>query len=197
MLKLWVDGETQPTQRIEIMSPYKSFYHEQVAPSLKQHFSYQNVMQIPKLDKITLNIGVGEAIQNPKLLENAVEELTEIAGQRAVITRAKKSVSAFKVRAGMSIGCKVTLRQHQMYEFYNKLVNTVLPQIRDFRGLSPDSFDGRGNYSLGLQEQVIFPEIEYDQISEVRGLNITIVTTAHTDEEGRELLRLLGMPFRD
>jgi large subunit ribosomal protein L5 len=179
------------------MSPYRLFYQEKVSPALQQHFNYPNLMQIPKLDKIALNIGVGEAIQNPKLLDNAVEELTQIAGQRAVITNAKKSVSAFKIRAGMSIGCKVTLRRERMYEFFNRLVNTVLPQIRDFRGLSPDAFDGRGNYSLGLQEQVIFPEIEYDQISEVRGLNITIVTTAQTDEEARELLRLMGMPFQE
>jgi large subunit ribosomal protein L5 len=179
------------------MSVFKSFYQEEVFSALQQRFNYPNVMQVPKLDKITLNIGVGAAIQDSKLLDNAVEELTQISGQRAVITRAKKSVSAFKVRTGMPIGCKTTLRQDRMYEFLNKLVNVVLPQIRDFRGLSPDSFDGRGNYSLGLQEQVIFPEIEYDTISEVRGLNITIGTTAPTDEEGRELLRLMGMPFRE
>ena len=179
------------------MSPYRLFYQEKVSPALQQHFSYPNLMQIPKLDKIALNIGVGEAIQNSKFLDNAVEELTQIGGQRAVITRAKKSVSAFNVRAGMAIGCKVTLRCERMYEFFNRLANTVLPQIRDFRGLSPDAFDGRGNYSLGLQEQVIFPEIEYDQISEVRGLNITIVTTAPSDEEARELLRLMGMPFQE
>ena len=179
------------------MSVFKSFYQEEVFPALQQRFNYSNVMQVPKLNKITLNIGVGAAIQDSKLLDNAVEELTQISGQRAVITRAKKSVSAFKVRAGMAIGCKATLRQDRMYEFLNKLVNVVLPQLRDFRGLSPDSFDGRGNYSLGLQEQVIFPEIEYDTISEVRGLNITIGTTAPTDEEGRELLRLMGMPFRE
>jgi large subunit ribosomal protein L5 len=179
------------------MSPFRTFYQEEVFPALQQRFNYANVMQVPKLEKITLNMGVGAAIQNPKLLENAVEELTLMAGQRAVITRAKKSVSAFKVRTGMAIGCKVTLRQERMYEFFNRLANLVLPQIRDFRGLSPDSFDGRGNYSLGLQEQIIFPEIDYDKVSEVRGLNITIVTTARTDEEGRELLRLMGMPFRE
>jgi len=154
------------------------------------------VMQIPKLDKITLNIGVGEALQNPKALEDAVGELTLIAGQRAIITHAKKSVSAFKVREGMAIGCKVTLRQQRMYEFFNRLVNVVLPQIRDFRGVSPDAFDGRGNYSLGLTEQLIFPEIDYDNVNDIRGLNVTVVTTAPTDEEGRELLRLLGMPFQ-
>ena len=179
------------------MSEFKSFYQEEIFPALQQRFNYSNVMQVPKLNKITLNMGVGAAIDDSKLLDNAVEELTQISGQRAVITRAKKSVSAFKVRAGMAIGCKATLRQDRMYEFFNKLVNVVLPQIRDFRGLSPDSFDGRGNYSLGLQEQVIFPEIEYDTISEVRGLNITIGTTAPTDEEGRELLGLMGMPFRE
>lgn len=179
------------------MSPFRTFYQEEVFPALQQRFNYVNVMQVPKLDKITLNMGVGAAIQNPKLLENAVEELTLLAGQRAVITRAKKSVSAFKVRTGMAIGCKVTLRQERMYAFFNRLVNLVLPQIRDFRGLSPDSFDGRGNYSLGLQEQIIFPEIDYDKVSEVRGLNITIGTTARTDEEAHELLRLMGMPFRE
>ena len=178
------------------MSPFKEFYQTEIMPALQSHFNYGNVMQIPKLDKITLNIGVGEALQNPKALEDAVEELTLIAGQRAIITHAKKSVSAFKVREGMAIGCKVTLRQQRMYEFYNRLVNIVLPQIRDFRGVSPDAFDGRGNYSLGLTEQLIFPEIDYDNVNDIRGLNVTIVTTAPTDEEGRELLRLLGMPFR-
>ena len=178
------------------MSPFKQFYQTEVMPALQSHFNYGNVMQIPKLDKITLNIGVGEALQNPKALEDAVKELTLIAGQRAIITHAKKSVSAFKVREGMAIGCKVTLRQRRMYEFYNRLVNIVLPQIRDFRGVSPDAFDGRGNYSLGLTEQLIFPEIDYDDVNDIRGLNVTVVTTASTDEEGRELLRLLGMPFR-
>ncbi len=179
------------------MSEYRTFYQEEVVPALQKRFNYPNVMQIPRLEKINLNVGLGAAMQNPKLLESAVEELTQIGGQRAVITRAKKSVSNFKVRAGASIGCKVTLRRQRMYEFFNRLVNTVLPQIRDFRGLSPDAFDGRGNYSLGLQEQLIFPEIEYDQIDEVRGLNVTIVTTAQTDEEGRELLKALGMPLRE
>ena len=178
------------------MSPFKEFYQTEVIPALQSHFNYGNIMQVPKLDKIALNIGVGEALQEPKALEDAVEELTLIAGQRAVITHAKKSVSAFKVREGMAIGCKVTLRQQRMYEFYNRLVNVVLPQIRDFRGVSPDAFDGRGNYSLGLTEQLIFPEIDYDNVNDIRGLNVTIVTTAPTDEEGRELLRLLGMPFR-
>ena len=178
------------------MSPFKEFYQTEVMPALQSHFNYGNVMQIPKLDKIALNIGVGEALQDPKALEDAVEELTLIAGQRAIITHAKKSVSAFKVREGMAIGCKVTLRQQRMYEFFNRLVNIVLPQIRDFRGVSPDAFDGRGNYSLGLTEQLIFPEIDYDNVNDTRGLNVTVVTTAPTDEEGRELLKLLGMPFR-
>jgi large subunit ribosomal protein L5 len=179
------------------MSTLKEFYTEEVIPELQKQFGYRSSMQLPKLRHITLNMGVGEAVQTPKLLENATEELSLIAGQRAVITRAKKSIANFKIRDGMPIGCKVTLRRNHMYEFYNKLVNVVLPQLRDFRGISPNSFDGRGNYSLGLQEQVIFPEISYDKISEVRGLNISIVTTATTDEEGRELLKLMGMPFRN
>ena len=178
------------------MSPFKQFYQTEVMPALLKHFDYDNVMQVPKLEKVTLNIGVGEALQNPKALEDAVEELTLIAGQRAIITHAKKAVSAFKIREGFAIGCKVTLRQQRMYEFFNRLVNIVLPQIRDFRGVSPDAFDGRGNYSLGLTEQLIFPEIDYDKVNDIRGLNVTVVTTAPTDEEGRELLRLLGMPFR-
>ncbi len=178
------------------MSPFKTFYQTEVVPALQNQFHYKNVMQIPKLEKITLNIGIGEAIQNPKALQDAVEELTQIAGQRAIITHAKKSVSAFKVREGNAIGCKVTLRQQRMYEFLNRLINVVLPQIRDFRGVSPDAFDGRGNYSLGLTEQLIFPEIDYDQVNDIRGMNVTIVTTAKTDEEAHALLRELGMPFR-
>lgn len=179
------------------MSPYEEFYRKEVVPAMQQRFNYKNIMEIPKLEKICLNMGVGAATQNPGLLDNAVEDLTRISGQKAVITSARKSVSAFKVRTGMSVGCKVTLRKAQMYEFLNKLVNVTLPQIRDFRGVNPNSFDGRGNYSLGLQEQIIFPEIEYDQVSEVRGMNVTIATTAKTDEEARELLRLMGMPFRE
>ncbi len=179
------------------MSTLKDFYAGEVVPALQKRFNYKSSMQLPKLQHITLNMGVGEAVETPKLLDSAVEELSLIAGQRAMITRAKKSIANFKIRDGMAIGCKVTLRRNQMYEFYNKLVNVVLPQLRDFRGISPNSFDGRGNYSLGLQEQVIFPEINYDKISAVRGLNVSIVTTATTDEEGRELLRLMGMPFRD
>ena len=179
------------------MSAYKEFYLREVVPSMQQRFNYQNIMEVPKFDKICINMGVGVATQNPGLLDGAVEELTQLAGQKAVITRAKKSVAAFKVRTGMSVGCKVTLRGKRMYEFFNKLVNLTLPQVRDFRGLNPNSFDGRGNYSLGLQEQIIFPEIEYDQVSTVRGMDITIVTTAETDEETRELLRLMGIPFRE
>jgi large subunit ribosomal protein L5 len=179
------------------MSTLKDFYAGEVVLALQKRFNYKSSMQLPKLQHITLNMGVGEAVETPKLLDSAVEELSLIAGQRAMITRAKKSIANFKIRDGMAIGCKVTLRRNQMYEFYNKLVNVVLPQLRDFRGISPNSFDGRGNYSLGLQEQVVFPEINYDKISAVRGLNVSIVTTATTDEEGRELLRLMGMPFRD
>ena len=187
------------------MSQFKAFYQTEVASALQKEFNYTNVMQIPKLEKITLNIGVGEAVDNPKALEDAVEELTLIAGQRAVITRARKSISAFKIRGpskmnrtpGMAIGCKVTLRQLRMYEFLNRLINVVLPQIRDFRGVSPDAFDGRGNYSLGLTEQLIFPEIDYDDVSDVRGMNVTIVTSAPSDEEARALLREFGMPFRN
>ncbi|MFC1712030.1 50S ribosomal protein L5 [Candidatus Poribacteria bacterium] len=177
-------------------SAYTEFYRDEVAPALMERFKYGNVMETPKLKKICLNMGVGAAIQNPKLMDNSVAEMTLLAGQRATITRAKKSVAAFKIREGMVIGCRVTLRSDRMYEFFNRLVNTSLPRIRDFRGVSSSSFDGHGNYSLGLEEQVIFPEIEYDKISEIRGMNITIVTSAKSDEESRELLRLMGMPFR-
>ncbi len=178
------------------MSPYTEFYKTEVVPALMQRFNYKSVMEAPKLNKICVSMGVGAAIQNPKLLDNAIAELTLLTGQRAVITRAKKSVAAFKVRTGMAIGCRVTLRSNIMYEFLNRLVNISLPRIRDFRGVSTSSFDGHGNYSLGLEEQIIFPEIDYDKVSEMRGMNITIVTTAETDEESREFLRLMGMPFR-
>jgi large subunit ribosomal protein L5 len=178
------------------MSPYTEFYKTEVTPALMQRFDYKNVMEVPKLNKICVSMGVGAAIQNPKLMDNAVAELTLLTGQRVVVTRAKKSVAAFKVRTGMAIGCRVTLRSDIMYEFLNRLVNVSLPRIRDFRGVSSSSFDGHGNYSLGLEEQIIFPEIDYDKVSEIRGMNITIVTTAKTDEESRELLRLMGMPFR-
>jgi len=163
---------------------------------LMQRFKYSNVMEIPKLVKVCVNMGVGVAIQNPKLLDNAVAELSLLTGQHATVTRAKKSVAAFKVREGMSIGCRVTLHGDRMYEFFNRLVNTALPRIRDFRGVSSNSFDGYGNYSLGLGEQIIFPEIEYDKIGEIRGMNVVIVTSAKSDEEAREFLRLMGMPFR-
>ena len=179
------------------MDPARLLYQQEVVPALVDRFGYKNSMQVPRLEKISLNIGVGEAIQTPKLLEDAVEELSLIAGQRAVITQAKKSVSNFKLRQGMSIGCRVTLRKDRMYDFFYKLANVVIQQIPDFRGISPYSFDGRGNYSLGLREQIIFPEIEYDKVSDVRGLNITIVTTAQTDEEAYELLNLLGMPLQE
>ena len=159
-------------------------------------FGYKNVMQVPKLAKIVINIGVGEAKDNAKTLDAAVKDLETIAGQKAVVTRAKKSVANFKIREGMAIGCKVTLRGEKMYEFADRLINLALPRVRDFRGVSADSFDGRGNYALGIKEQLIFPEIEYDKVDKVRGMDVIFVTTAHTDEEARELLRLFGMPFR-
>lgn len=178
------------------MTELQKYYDEQVAPKLKEKFNYKNVHQIPKLEKIVLNMGLGEAIQNIKILDSAVEELTNIAGQKPVITRAKKSIAAFKLREGMPIGCMVTLRHRRMYDFFTKLVNIALPRVRDFRGISSKAFDGRGNYSLGIKEQIIFPEIDYDKIDKIKGMNISIVTTAKTDEEGRELLTLMGMPFR-
>ena len=178
------------------MSQLQSLYYEQVAPQLKEKFNYQNVHQIPKLKKIVLNMGLGEAIQNIKIIDSAVEELTMIAGQRPVITRARKSIAAFKLREGMPIGCMVTLRRERMFDFFNKLVNVALPRVRDFRGISPKAFDGAGNYSLGIKEQIIFPEIDYDKIDKIKGMNISIITSAKSDEEGRELLTLMGMPFR-
>ena len=179
------------------MSQLKQYYNVEVVPQLMQKFKYKNIMQVPKLDKIVLNMGLGEAIQNIKLLDSAVAELQLISGQRPVITRARKSIAAFKLRAGMPIGCMVTLRRERMYDFYNKLVNIALARVRDFRGLSPKAMDRQGNYSLGIKEQIIFPEIDYDKIDRIKGLNVTVVTTAKTDEEGRELLRLMGMPFRN
>jgi large subunit ribosomal protein L5 len=178
------------------MSQLQSLYNEQVAPQLKEKFNYQNVHQIPKLKKIVLNMGLGEAIQNIKIIDSAVEELTMIAGQRPVVTRARKSIAAFKLREGMPIGCMVTLRRERMFDFFNKLVNVALPRVRDFRGISPKAFDGAGNYSLGIKEQIIFPEIDYDKIDKIKGMNISIITSAKSDEEGRELLTLMGMPFR-
>jgi len=177
------------------MSQLKLYYNKEVVPSLIQTFKYKNIMQVPKLEKIVLNIGLGEAIQNIKLLDSASEELKIIAGQRPVVTRAKKSIAAFKLREGMPIGCMITLRRNRMYDFYYKLVNITLPRVRDFRGLSGKALDGHGNYTLGIKEHIIFPEIDYDKIDKIKGLNISIVTTAKTDEEGKELLRLLGMPF--
>ena len=177
------------------MSQLKLYYNKEVVPSLIQTFKYKNIMQVPKLEKIVLNIGLGEAIQNIKLLDSASEDLKIIAGQRPVVTRAKKSIAAFKLREGMPIGCMVTLRRNRMYDFYYKLVNITLPRVRDFRGLSGKALDGHGNYTLGIKEHIIFPEIDYDKIDKIKGLNISIVTTAKTDEEGKELLRLLGMPF--
>lgn len=178
-------------------SYYKEFYRKEVVPAMVERFKYKNIMEVPKLVKISINMGVGEATQNAKLLDDAVEEMTIIAGQKAVITRAKKSVAAFKIRTAMPIGCKVTLRNQRMYEFCNRLINISLPRIRDFRGVSPNSFDGRGNYAIGVQEQIIFPEINYDKVGQIRGMDINIVTSAKTDEEARELLRLMGMPFRE
>jgi large subunit ribosomal protein L5 len=179
------------------MSQLKQFYQEEVAPKLTETFGYKNVMQVPTLKKIVLNMGLGEAIQNIKLLDSAVEELKVISGQKPVITRAKRSIAAFKLREGMPIGCMVTVRREKMYDFFSKLVNIALPRVRDFRGISGKAFDGRGNYSLGIKEQLIFPEIDYDKIDKIKGLNITIVTSAKTDEEGKLLLKLMGMPFRN
>ena len=174
----------------------KELYTEEVVPAMMKEFGYKNIFEIPKIEKVVINMGVGEATQNPDALEATVADLTRIAGQKPVITRAKRSISAFKVREGMNVGCKVTLRGKRMYDFLEKLFNVVLPRVRDFRGMSPDGFDGRGNYSMGLKEQLIFPEIDYDQVTKIRGMNITITTTAKTDEEGRYLLRAMGMPFR-
>ena len=177
------------------MSRLKEMYRNEIMDAMKKKFEYKNVMQIPKLEKIVINMGVGEAKENAKVLDAAVKDLETIAGQKAVITRAKKSVANFKLREGMPIGCKVTLRGEKMYEFTDRLVNLALPRVRDFRGVNPNAFDGRGNYALGIKEQLIFPEIEYDKIDKVRGMDIIFVTTAETDEEARELLTLFGMPF--
>jgi len=174
----------------------EKFYSETVRPALMEKFQYTSVMQAPRLTKIVINMGVGDAIQDQKLLESAAGEMGQIAGQRPVIRRAKKAISNFKLRAGIPIGCSVTLRGARMYEFYDRLINVAVPRIRDFRGLNPRSFDGRGNYTMGLTEQIIFPEINYDQVPKVRGMDVTIVTSARSDEEGRELLRLMQMPFR-
>jgi large subunit ribosomal protein L5 len=172
------------------------FYREECVPRMMQEFKYKSSMQVPRLTKVVVNIGLGEAIQNIKLLESAQAELGAVTGQKAVVTRAKKSIAAFKLREGMPIGCMVTLRRDRMYYFLDKLMNVVLPRVRDFRGVSERAFDGRGNYTLGIKEQIIFPEIDYDKIDKVKGMNITIVTSARTDEEGRFLLNLMGLPFR-
>ncbi|HHW44548.1 MAG TPA: 50S ribosomal protein L5 [Desulfotomaculum sp.] len=178
------------------MPRLKDKYKDEVVRAMMNKFGYKNIMQVPKLEKVVINMGVGEAIHNSKAMDAAVNDLATITGQRPVVTRAKKSIAAFKVRQGMTVGCKVTLRGDRMYEFVDKLFNVALPRVRDFRGVSPKAFDGRGNYSLGIREQLIFPEIEYDKVDKVRGMDVIFVTTAKTDEEARELLRLLGMPFR-
>ena len=177
------------------MDRLKEKYQKEVAPALTEKFGYKNVMQLPKLEKVIINMGVGEAVGNPKALDAAVSDLTLIAGQKPIVTRAKKSIATWKIRQGMPIGAKVTLRGSRMYQFLDKFINVALPRVRDFHGVSAKAFDGRGNYSVGLKEQLIFPEIDYDKIDKVRGMNVVIVTTAKTDEEARELLSLLGMPF--
>ena len=177
------------------MSRLKDQYLNEIVDALMKKFGYKNKLQAPKLEKIVINMGVGEAKENAKILEAAVKDMETITGQKAVVTKAKKSVANFKIREGMAIGCKVTLRGEKMYEFFDRLVNLALPRVRDFRGINPNSFDGRGNYALGIKEQLIFPEIEYDKIDKIRGMDIIIVTTANTDEEGRELLAQFGMPF--
>ena len=178
------------------MSRLKDMYYNEIVPAMVSKFGYKNIMQVPKLDKIVLNMGVGEAKDNAKVLESAVKDMETIAGQKVILTKAKNSVANFKIREGMAIGCKTTLRGEKMYEFAERLVNLALPRVRDFRGVNPDAFDGRGNYALGIKEQLIFPEIEYDKVDKVRGMDVIFVTTAHTDEEARELLRLFGMPFK-
>ncbi len=175
----------------------KEYYTKEVVPALVREFHYKNPMEVPRMVKIVINMGLGEAIQNVKILDSAVEELTRITGQKPIITKARKSIATFKLRQGMSIGCCVTLRSERMYEFFDRLVSVAIPRVRDFRGVSPKSFDGRGNFSLGLKEQIIFPEIEYDKVDKIRGMNIAIVTTAKTDDEARQLLKLMGMPFRN
>ena len=177
------------------MARLKEIYNSEIREAMQKKFSYKNVMEIPKLEKIVINMGVGEAKENAKVLDSAVKDLETISGQKAVITKAKKSVANFKIREGMPIGCKVTLRGEKMYDFADRLINLSLPRVRDFRGVNPNAFDGRGNYALGLKEQLIFPEIEYDKIDRTRGMDIIFVTTAKTDEEARELLRLFNMPF--
>jgi len=175
----------------------KEKYKNEIAPALQQKFGYKNVMQIPRMDKIVVNMGVGDAVQNAKAMDFAVADLARLSGQKPIVTKAKKSIAAFKLRTGMSVGCKVTLRGQRMYEFMDRLLNIALPRVRDFRGVSENAFDGRGNYTLGIKEQLIFPEIEYDKIDKLRGMDVVFVTTAKTDEEARELLRGFGMPYRN
>lgn len=179
------------------MARLKEYYTKKVVPALVREFHYKNPLEVPRIVKIVVNMGLGEAIQNVKILDSAVEELTRITGQKPIITKARKSIATFKLRQGMSIGCCVTLRSERMYEFFDRLVSVAIPRVRDFRGVSPKSFDGRGNFSLGLKEQIIFPEIEYDKVDKIRGMNIAIVTTAKTDDEARQLLKLMGMPFKN
>lgn len=179
------------------MATLKEIYEKQIVPKLMEKFGFKNVMQVPKLEKVVINSGVGEAVADPKIMDKVVEELTAISGQKPLITRAKKAISVFKIRAKMPIGCKVTLRGLRMYDFLNKLINVALPKIKDFRGVTLKSFDGRGNYNLGIKDQIIFPEIDSDKIDQVRGMDITIVTTAKKDEEAAELLRQMGMPFKE
>ena len=178
------------------MARLKDYYSKTVVPALIKEFNYKNPMQVPKMEKIVINMGLGEAISNVKIIDGAVQEMAMITGQKPIINKAKKSIATFKLRQGMPIGCSVTLRKNNMYEFFDRLVNATLPKVRDFRGISPNAFDGRGNFSIGLQEQIIFPEIEYDKVEKVKGMNITIVTTAKTDNEARLLLKLMGVPFK-
>ena len=179
------------------MEKLREQYNNEVVPALMKKFEYKSIMQVPKLDKVVINIGLGDLKENPKALENAMKDLTQITGQKPVITKARKSIAAFKLREGANIGCKVTLRSDKMYDFAYKLFNVALPRVRDFRGVSGNSFDGRGNYSMGIKEQLIFPEIEYDKVDKLRGMDIIFVTTANSDEEAKELLKLMGMPFKN
>lgn len=179
------------------MARLKEIYNTEIIPKLRADFSYDNIMEVPKIVKVVVNMGLGEAIQNVKILDSAAAEINSITGQKSVVTKAKKSIATFKLRQGMPIGCMVTLRRERMYEFLDRLINVSLPRVRDFKGVSPKAFDGNGNYTLGVKEQLIFPEINYDKVDKIKGMNITIVTTAKTDEEGRALLKYLGMPFRN
>jgi large subunit ribosomal protein L5 len=179
------------------MARVKEFYDKEIIPAMMKEFKYRNRMEVPRIERIVLNMGLGEAIQNVKILDGAVQEIAQITGQKPVVTKAKKSIATFKLRKGMSVGCMVTLRKDRMYEFFDRLVNVALPRIRDFRGISADAFDGRGNFAVGFREQFIFPEIDYDKVEKIKGMNVVIVTTAKTDEEAKHLLRLMGMPFKN